>query len=113
MRRLAFADAIYGATFVALLIFGFLRVYLGEAGHDYYFANTVFWSKMAVFAGIAVLSIWPTISFFRWKFALKRDATFRPADAAVRKVRGFIAAEAALFVAIPVLAAMLARGYGA
>ncbi len=57
MRTLLLIDGVYGAAFVSLLIFGFLRVYFGEPGHHYYFDNTVFWSKVSVFALIASLSI--------------------------------------------------------
>lgn len=113
IRMLVSADMLYGAAFVLLLVFGFARVFFGESGHLYYFGNGVFLLKMLVFALIATLSIWPTITFFRWKSALKSDEEFRPTHTAVRKVRGFITAEAALLVSIPILAAMLARGYGA
>lgn len=113
IRTLFLTDAFYGAAFVLLVVFGFMRVYFGESGHHHYFDNMVFWAKMGVFAFIAALSIWPTATLFRWRSALKKDGAFRPADNVVRRVRGFVIAEATLFALIPVLAAMLARGYGA
>ncbi len=113
IRRLVSADMLYGAAFLMLLVFGFARVFFGESGHLYYFGNGVFLLKMVVFALIATLSIWPTVTFFRWRSAMKLDGEFRPAHTSVRRVRGFIAAEAILLVLIPILAAMLARGYGA
>ena len=112
LRTLASTDAIYGGAFVALLIFGLLRVYYGESGRHYYFENTVFWLKMGVFALVAALSIWPTVTFFRWKSALKADPEFRPTNGAVQRIRGYILAEVTTLVLIPILAAMLARGYG-
>jgi uncharacterized membrane protein len=43
---------------------------------------------------------------------LRADPAFRPALAEVARLRAFLWAEAAFFLAIPVAAAAMARGYG-
>jgi len=47
----------------------------------------------------------------RWRNALRSDAAFAPPADAVRRVHGFLWAEAALFLLLPVFAAVIARGY--
>jgi putative membrane protein len=44
---------------------------------------------------------------------LKSDAAFAPSADAIRRVRGYLWAEAALFLLLPVFAAAMARGHGA
>ena len=71
-----------------------------------------FWAKIATFLVIALLSIPPTVAIIRWRKALKSNATFAPPAGVVRRVRGYLWAEAVLFLSLPVFAAAMARGYG-
>jgi len=48
----------------------------------------------------------------RWRNALKGDAGFTPPAEGIRRVRGFLWAEAALFLLLPLFAAAMAHGYG-
>jgi uncharacterized membrane protein len=43
---------------------------------------------------------------------LRADASFRPEIAEIARLRNFLWAEAAFFLAIPIAAAAMARGYG-
>jgi putative membrane protein len=67
---------------------------------------------MALFVIVGLLSIPPTIRYLAWGRRLRADAAFRPALAEVARMRAFLWVEAALFLAIPVAAAAMARGYG-
>jgi putative membrane protein len=71
-----------------------------------------FWAKMAAFAAVALLSIAPTVRIVAWRRKAKVDPAFRPFEEEVNRVRAFLLAEAAVFVLIPVFAAVMARGYG-
>ena len=58
--RLTAIDAGYGAAAVAVVIFGVCRVIWGAKGYEYYLANHIFWTKMALFLIVGLLSIRPT-----------------------------------------------------
>lgn len=110
--RLARIDAAYGATAGVVIIVGVARVIWGAKGYEYYMANHIFWTKMALFLIVGLLSIPPTIRYFQWGRQLRADPQFRPAATAVARVRTYLWAEVAFFLAIPVAAAAMARGYG-
>jgi putative membrane protein len=77
-----------------------------------YGPNVFFWAKIATFLIVGLLSIVPTVMMIRWRNALKTDAAFAPPSDVIRRVRGYLWAEAALFLSLPAFAAAMARGYG-
>ena len=112
IARLTRIDLHYGIAAGLVLIFGFARVFLGAKGHAYYFANHIFWTKILLFVVIAILSMAPTLKFIVWRSQSRADAAFRPDAAEIAGVKRSLWIEAALFLAIPVAAAAMARGYG-
>ncbi len=112
IERLARVDAWYGATAALVLAAGLARVVLGLKGPGFYMANPFFWTKMALFAVIAAISVAPTLRYIVWRRRSRVDAAFRPDGAALRAVRLALWAEVALFAAIPLAAAAMARGFG-
>jgi putative membrane protein len=112
INRVAVLDRGYGAAAGLLLAAGFLRVFYGAKGAAFYLQNPIFWTKIAAFALIAVLSILPTVKFIAWHRRAQKEPVFRPAAADVHSVRRLIAARAAVLLVIPVLAGAIARGYG-
>jgi len=111
-NRVAVLDRGYGAAAGLLLVAGFLRVFYGAKGAAFYLENPVFWAKIAAFMLIATLSIPPTVRFIAWQRHARKESGFRPADTDVRGVRRLIMAQAAVLPVIPVLAGVMARGYG-
>jgi putative membrane protein len=112
IARLARVDAWYGATAALVLAAGLARVVLGLKGPGFYMANPFFWTKMALFAVIAAISVAPTLRYLVWRRRSRLDSSFRPDGAALRPVRLALWAEVALFAAIPLAAAAMARGFG-
>jgi putative membrane protein len=110
--RVAVLDRSYGAAAGLLLMVGFLRVFYGTKGAAFYLENPVFWAKIAAFMLIAGLSILPTVRFFAWQRRARKEPGFRPAAADVRSVRRLIEAQAVVLLVIPLLAGLVARGYG-
>jgi putative membrane protein len=105
-------DAVYGVAATVLLVAGLLRVFYTEKGAAYYFASGTFLAKLALFIAVALLSIYPTIRFMRWRKAL-REQRVPDLDAGTRrKVRVLIHIELTLLVVIVLLAVMMARGIG-
>jgi|CXWK01.1.fsa_nt_gi putative membrane protein len=111
IRRLAVFDAVLGGSATALLIVGVLRLVYGLKGWEFYASNHAFWTKMALFAVISLLSIKPTLTFFRWRKAAVSPDYIAPAAEAA-SIRRYLHIEALLLFCIPVLAAAMARGMG-
>jgi putative membrane protein len=112
IRRLAAIDLWYGILAGAVIVFGVMRVIWGAKGYEYYLANHIFWTKMALFLAVGLLSIPPTLRYLAWRHSMKADAAFLPPAAEVSRVRMYLCLEAGLFLCIPIAAAAMARGYG-
>jgi putative membrane protein len=65
-RRIQRVDLVYGIAAGLMIVFGLLRVYFFEKGPNYYLSNHIFWTKMALFVIIGLLSIYPTIRYIKW-----------------------------------------------
>lgn len=107
VRRIASLDLWYGILAGAIIVIGFCRAIFAAKGWAYYSHNGFFWAKLATFAAIGLLSVPPTLAFFRW-----RRAAAPPSDAEIGRIRRYLHLELALFVFLPIFAAAMARGYG-
>jgi len=112
MLRLARIDAWFGIVAAVALAAGLLRLFFGAKGYEYYLANIFFWAKMALFAGIALLSVAPTYLYIVWRRRVRADPSFRPPADDIVQLRRVLYVEAALFALIPLCAAAMARGFG-
>lgn len=112
VRLLVRFDAAYGMLALAILAAGFIRVWYGAKGPDFYLHNPVFWAKIAAFGVVGLLSIQPTRRILAWRQAAKADAGFMPALPEVGRLRRVLLLEIHVFALIPVLAAAMARGIG-
>jgi putative membrane protein len=106
LRLVSRMDSAYGMFAMLALVIGFSRAVYGAKGWAFYAGNPVFWAKIAVFAIIGGLSAVPTIALIRWKRA------GAPTDGQVQSLRVWLNAEVALFLLLPTLAALMARGIG-
>lgn len=105
VRKVGGIDIAYGVVAGLILLVGFARAGMAAKGWSFYSHNGFFWAKVAVFLVIGLLSLPPTIAYFRWKKAL-------PTDVQVAGVRRWLHAELVLFPLLPIFAAAMARGYG-
>ena len=111
-RQLTRYDLFYGVFAAVLLIAGFARVYLGAKGAAFYWGNPVFHAKVGVFLLIGLLSVPPTLRYFKWGKALKANPAFVPGVDEIKGTRKFIHIQMLLIVIVPLLAALMARGIG-
>ena len=111
-KRLALADLGYFLAALAVLATGLTRALAGAKGWAFYAHNPLFHAKVGTFVLIALVSIWPTRMFLRWRRAAAADPAFRPAAAEWRNVRIFLMIELHLIALIPLLAVLMARGIG-
>jgi putative membrane protein len=112
IERIVAIDLWYGIIAGAVVAFGVMRVIWGAKGYEYYIANSIFWTKMALFVAVGLLSIVPTRQYLAWGRSVKANAAFLPPAAEVAQVRMYLWVEAGLFLCIPIAAAAMARGYG-
>lgn len=112
LEQVGALDGAYGALATIIVLVGFARVIWGDAGWAFYVLNWVFWTKMALFVGVGLLSIKPTMEIIKWRKAAKGDTSFAVTPAHIAAVRPFFLAEFAVLVFIPIFAAMMARGIG-
>lgn len=107
--RLVRLDAVFGATAVLAVVIGVSRVVWGGKGWAFYEANPFFWAKVGLFAAIGLISILPTLAFFRWRKAAAGDPAFAPSAGEVKRVRMWVGLEALLLVPLLACAAAMAR----
>lgn len=111
-RSLIRIDISFGITAGVVLLTGLARVIWFGKGWSYYLHNGVFHAKVGLFVLVGLLSIIPTLTFFEWRNALKAGREPHTGEARARLTIGVIRAELALLMAMPLLATLMARGFG-
>lgn len=111
-RRLVRIDAFYGAAAGLVLLTGAARVLWFGKGLAYYLHNGLFHAKLGLFVLIGLLSIVPTLVFLGWRSALKADQLPPLDPRRGRLVTLVIRLELLLLLIMPLLAALMARGFG-
>ena len=111
VERLVRVDRIYGIAALSVLATGLARIYFGAKGADYYWSNWLLHAKFGLFLLAALISIAPTLSFLRWRKALRTTGALPPPEE-VRKARKLVMLQAHIIPIIPLFAVFLARGFG-
>ena len=106
-RRLARVDVGYGASALIVLVSGLMRLLVFGKPVAYYMKNGLFHVKITLFVVAVLLSIYPTINFIR-----NRSAPFDGKVAYPGTVGVLMKIQLLILVVIPLLAVMMARGYG-
>ena len=111
-RRLQRMDLVYGISAGVVLIFGLLRVFYLEKGAPFYAQNLFFWTKMAGFALVALLSIYPTIRFLSWNKFFAKNQVPEISDRDAARIKLILRLELVAIAVILLSAALMARGVG-
>lgn len=116
LRRAFRADALWGVAALLWLSTGLWRLF-GEAEKStgYYMQNDAFIAKMAGFLLILALEIWPMVTLIRWRRRLGHGASPETVmnQGTARRMAVISHLEALVVAGMVVLAASMARGYGA
>ncbi len=110
--KLARIDAATGFAAGLVLVAGVGRVMYGLKGSEFYISNHIFWTKMMMFALVALASIPVTIQILKWRRAAILDPNFQPPNAMLRRVRRHLQIEWGIILIIPLAAVLMARGFG-
>jgi putative membrane protein len=111
-RRIQRVDLVYGIAAGLMIVFGLLRVYFFEKGPNYYLSNHIFWTKMALFVIIGLLSIYPTIRYIKWNPMLAENKMPEIPEQEYKHIRLLLWLEMAGLVLILFAAPLMARGIG-
>lgn len=111
VERLAKVDLVYGIAAIMVLATGVARTVWGVKGTSWYWTNPLLHVKLTLFIVVGVISIFPTMTYFRWRKALRATGAL-PAEADIRKTRKLVMIQAHLIALIPLVAVFLARGFG-
>ena len=106
MRKIATADAMCGVSFILVIVTGLLLWFVVGKPSEFYSENNVFYLKMSVLFGIIVLAISPAIFFSR-----NRNSALSVISIPQRIIFQ-VRAEVVLLVFMPLLAVLMAKGYG-
>jgi putative membrane protein len=105
-RNLAKVDAAFGISALLVFLFGLtLWLWVGKPA-EFYSANPLFHFKLALFAGMGLLSIYPTVFFLRHRKLPAGTVAVPPS------VIWLLRSELVVLLLIPVLAVLMARGIG-
>lgn len=111
--QLQVVDRWYGISAGLVIVTGLSLVFFGEKGALYYAHNAIFWTKMALFLMIALISIVPTVVFLRWNQRLAADGSVTLDDGEYGRLRGLLWLQIGLLAFLPLCAALMANGLSA
>ncbi|WP_341304526.1 DUF2214 family protein [Pseudomonas sp. TMP25] len=111
-RNLIITDIAYGVCAGVVLFSGLARVLWYGKGLHYYLNNSLFQVKVGLFIGVGLISVVPTFVFLNWRNTLKAGEIPQVSPTQARWVTRVIRLELLLLLVIPLLAVLMARGYG-
>ncbi|HBX57768.1 DUF2214 family protein [Pseudomonas sp. UBA2684] len=111
-RSLIRIDIAYGLSAGLVLFSGATRVIWFGKGLTYYLHNSLFHAKLGLFVLVGLLSILPTVVFLNWRNTLNAGHAPQISARQGQLVIMIIRLELLLLLLIPLLAALMARGFG-
>jgi putative membrane protein len=112
VRQLGIVDMGYFLALITTLATGLARLLHDGQDPDYYYANRLFWLKITVFLAIGLVAVLPSLQYLRWNREARSAPAFAPLTREVDRVRAAIALGLGLWLVMPLLAVLVARGYG-
>ncbi|WP_263785173.1 DUF2214 family protein [Salinibacter grassmerensis] len=122
VRSLETADVVYGLAAVGVFATGVVQVLYFGKGFAYYLQSPVLWTKVGLFTLVGVASIYPTLTFLRWRAELDGEEVpvqnllglSIPSRSAScdRRLRSTVGVELALLTLLPLLGSALHYGLG-
>ena len=110
VERVVRLDVIYNVTALVLLLTGLARVVWGIKGMSWYVSQPLFHVKVTLFVVMVLLSIWPTLSFRRWRSQLRATGAL-PQAREVGQVRRLVMVQSHILPVVAVIALFWARGW--
>jgi putative membrane protein len=102
-------DIVYGASAGIVLVTGIVRMFL-EKGAAYYNHQIAFHILVGIFVIVALLSIYPTVIFLRWRSDSVAGRGQQLARAQFSKIQMIVRLEMTLLLLAPLFATWMAHG---
>ena len=112
VERLVRLDVIYGVAALVMIGSGLARLFWGIKGVSWYVSQPLFHIKITIVVVMAILSIWPSIMFRRWRRNLQASGAL-PDELEVKKVRRLVMIQSHVLPVVAVIAVFWARGWEA
>ena len=112
VRLLGTVDLGYFLALTGSVATGLARVLFFGQDTVYYLANRLFWLKIALFVAIGLIALFPTRQYIRWNREARTAPSFAPLTRELERVRASLALQLGLMLLLPLLAILVARGYG-
>ena len=112
VRLLGAVDLGYFLALIASLATGLARALYYAREPGYYLDNRLFWLKIIVFMVIGLVALAPTLQYIRWNREARTAPAFAPLTRELDRVRASIALGLGLWLILPLLAILVASGYG-
>lgn len=109
-NRLRAVDRWYGITAGLVILSGVSLLMFGVKPATFFAHNPVFWTKMVLFVCVALLSIPMTMRLLKITDGTGLDGAVTFDDGEFRRLRSFLVAQVAVFIFIPLCAALMANG---
>jgi len=108
-RTIQRLDLIYGVSAALVLLTGVMRMYL-EKGATYYLHNGAFHALLGVFVVAALLSVYPTLMFLRWRADTRAGRGQGLASGQFKRLQMILRTEMGLLLLAPLFATWMAHG---
>ncbi|MBX3702376.1 MAG: DUF2214 family protein [Steroidobacteraceae bacterium] len=112
VRLLGIVDTGYFLALITSLATGLAKLLHYGQDPAYYHANRLFWLKITVFVAMGLVASLPSLQYLRWNREARSAPAFAPLTRELERVRAAIALGLGLWLVIPLLAVLVARGYG-
>ena len=110
VERLARLNVIYLIIAVLMIASGIARVVWGVKGPSWYLSQPLFHIKITLVVAMAVLCVWPSMAFRRWRRDLRAGGAL-PQAAEVARTRRLLMAQSHLLPVAAIMAVFWARGW--
>ena len=110
VERLVRLDVTYGVAALVMIGSGLARLFWGIKGVSWYVSQPLFHIKITIVVVMAILSIWPSIMFRRWRRNLQASGAL-PDELEVKKVRRLVMIQSHVLPVVAVIAVFWARGW--
>ena len=112
LQRLQRTDIAFGILAAFVLVSGILRVVYSPKTPSFYVHDTIFWTKIALFAALGIASIAPTMHYLALNKATPVDGAIAVPESTYKTIRALLTLEIVLLLLIPLCASLMAHGYG-
>jgi len=102
-------DIVYGSSATLVLVTGIIRMFL-EKGAAYYMHHVAFHILFGIFVLAALLSIYPTVIFLRWRADTRAGRGQQLAQDQFGKLQMIVRVEMTLLLLAPFFATWMAHG---